>query len=75
MDRHPNSTQLGTRSRREFRKLMCVTLCENPEWSALAWQECSKSVDALASGAAYRFSRWQLPDGLPHARSARYTTP
>jgi hypothetical protein len=51
--------------RREFRKLMCVTLCENREWSALAWQECSKSVNALASGAAYRFSGYALPDDHP----------
>ena len=46
-----------------FRKQMCTTLCEYPDWSSAAWSELSKSVDALASGEPYRLHGWELPTG------------
>jgi hypothetical protein len=47
----------------EFRKQMCVTLAEDPAWSAQAWEQLSHSVDALAGGEPYRLHGYQLPDG------------
>lgn len=49
----------------EFRHDMCVTLAENPSWSATAWAQLSPPVDALAAGQPYRLHRWELPDSHP----------
>jgi hypothetical protein len=40
-----------------FRHDVCVTLAENPSWSATAWAQLSPPVDALAAGQSY----WLLP--------------
>ena len=49
----------------EFRHEMCVTLAENPSWSANAWARLSPPVDALAAGQSYWLHRWELPDSHP----------
>jgi hypothetical protein len=46
-----------------FRKQMCTTLCENPAWSSVAWEQLSHSVDALAGGQPYRLHGFELPPG------------
>ena len=46
-----------------FRKQMCVTLAEDPAWSAQAWEQLSHSVDAFAGGEPYRRHGYQLPLG------------
>ena len=48
-----------------FRRQMCSTLAENPNWSSQAWEQLSHSVDALTNGKAYRFHGWELPDDHP----------
>jgi hypothetical protein len=50
---------------KEFRRQMCSTLAENPDWSSQAWEQLSHSVDALAGGRAHRLHGWQLPDDHP----------
>ena len=42
------------------RKQMCVTLAEDPTWSAKAWEQLSQAVDALAGGGPYRRHGYQL---------------
>jgi hypothetical protein len=48
-----------------FRRHMCSTLAENPAWSSRAWEQLSRSVDALANGKAYGVHGWQLSDDHP----------
>jgi hypothetical protein len=48
-----------------FRREMCLTLAEDPAWSSQAWQQLSRSVDALAAGKPYRLRGWELPDDHP----------
>lgn len=44
---------------------MASTLADNPDWSSQAWEQLSHSVDQLASGEAYRFRGWELPEEHP----------
>ena len=57
---------------REFRRLMCATLLEDDEhgeeWAQFASDQLSGRVDALESGKAVWFHRYELPPG--HALSA-----
>jgi hypothetical protein len=57
---------------REFRRLMCATLLDDAEhgeqWAQFASDQLSGRVDAIESGRAVWFHRFELPPG--HALSA-----
>jgi hypothetical protein len=64
-DVEPDLREWLLEDRKAFRRQMCSTLADDPEWSSQAWEQLSNSVDALANGDAYRFHAWELPDDHP----------
>jgi hypothetical protein len=61
----PELRQYLLKEAKGFRRQMCSTLAENPVWSSQAWEQLSRSVDALAGGEPYRLHGWELPDDHP----------
>jgi hypothetical protein len=58
--------------RKDFRDLYtAIARGDSIEFGAYAFEELSKAVDQLQSGAAYEFHRYELPDSHPMALRGR----